>query len=85
MECDDLEPVKAVHIMGNYSDIEWLVPIDEDHTVKIPRKKDVNWAAIKRWCEQHCEDTVVIWSNSSPVHFCFFRQTDAIAFKLRWS
>ena len=85
MEDDDLEPVKEVHIIKSYADIEWLVPIDNDHKVSILKEGIVNWAEMKRWCEQNSEDTVVIWTSMfSEVHFYFFKESDAVAFKLRW-
>ncbi len=87
MEDDnDLEPIKEVHIVESYTDIEWLVPIDDDHKVSISKQKNTNWAAMKRWCEQHSEDTVVIWpAMITEVRFYFFRTSDAAAFKLRWT
>lgn len=87
MEDDsDLEPIKEVHIIKSHADIEWLVPIDDNHRVSISRGENINWAAMKRWCEQHSQDTVVIWpSMFSEVRFYFFRKSDAAAFKLRWT
>lgn len=85
MEHEDLNPVKEVHITKRFSEIEWIVPTDDDHKVLVRKGNGVNWAAMKRWCEQHCEDTVVIWCGGSvDVYFFFFRQSDAVAFKLRW-
>ena len=84
---DDLEPVKEVHLVENYSGIEWLVPTDDNHKVSIPKNNgNNNWSAMKRWCEQHCSDTVVIWDGDvTAAHFYFFQKSDAVAFKLRWS
>lgn len=86
MEDDsDLEPVKGVHIIESYADIEWLVPTDDSHRVLVPKKEGAACAAMKRWCEQYCNDTVVIWTGTYKiVHFYFFRKSDAAAFKLRW-
>lgn len=84
-ENEDLDPVKGVHIIEVFDKIEWLVPIYDDHKVIINKNKDINWAVRKRWCEQHCEDTVVIWNGGyKEVHFYFFISSDAMAFKLRW-
>lgn len=86
MEHKDLTPIKKVYVMDSYSEIEWLTPIDEDHRVLVFREKTNNWAAMKRWCEQHSEDTVAIWCGGyKDVHFYFFRKSDAMAFKLRWT
>jgi len=85
---DELESVKEVIFAKEYSDIEWMTPITEDHIVKIAMygKEKPNWSYMKRWCEQNCDDTVVIWTGGTKhILFHFFRQTDAVAFKLRWT
>ena len=82
---EDLKPKKEIHMIEQYSEIEWLTPTTDDHRVAICKRENVNWAAMKRWCEQYSEDTVVIWpALVSEVCFFFFRKSDAVAFKLRW-
>jgi len=88
MEHEDLEPIKQVIFTKEYAELEWTVPITDDHVIKISKHNGANadnWAVMKRWCEQNCEDTVVIWTGAiSDIRFHFFRKTDAMAFKLRW-
>lgn len=84
---NELEPVKQVLIVEQFPDVEWLVPTTKDHTIKIEKRTHGDWAYMKRWCEQNSEDTVVIWPDNghTEVYFYFFRITDALAFKLRWT
>ena len=85
MEYEDLEPIKKVYMPEQFSEIEWITPTDNDHKVLVSKSSDTNWAAMKRWCEQHSEDTVVIWCGGRvDIYFFFFRKSDAVAFKLRW-
>lgn len=82
---DDLKPVKRVVTVEQFRDLEWLTPVTADHLIKIITEKDLPVAKMKRWCEQHCSDTVAIWTSAgSPVYFGFFDSTEAVAFKLRW-
>ena len=83
----EVEPIKQVLIIEQYYDLKWLVPTTKNHIIKIEKHDNVNWALIKRWCEQNCKDTVAIWTTqtSPTMDFYFFSEIDLMAFKLRWA
>lgn len=85
---DDLMPVKRVVMVEKYSDLAWLAPMTDDHLIRVKIKEYLPVAKMKRWCEQHCGDTVAIWpehpGETNAIYFGFYDSTDAVAFKLRW-
>ncbi len=87
MTDDDIYPVKRVVVVESYADLEWMAPITDDHLVRIKIEEYLPIAEMKRWCEQHCDDTVAIWSGhpgTNKIFFAFYDSTEAVAFKLRW-
>lgn len=84
MTVEQKEESPGFHIVKESNDIRWLTGLEFVHDLPNEFKQ---YAQIKRWCENNCEDTVAFLCLSrfvSTERLYFFSETDAVAFKLRW-
>ncbi len=84
MTVEQKEESPGFHIVGELDNVRWLTGLEFVHILPNNFKQ---YAQIKRWCENNCEDTVAFLCLShyvSTERIYFFSGEDAIAFKLKW-
>ena len=72
------------HVVKDSQEIRWLTGFE---FVCILPEQFKQYAQVKRWCKENCEDTVAFLGRTqfqSDERLYFFSETDAMAFKLGW-
>lgn len=77
-------PEPGFHIIKEPDEIKWLTGLD---FVFVLPNDFQQYAQIKRWCNENCEDTVAFLGRGHlryEEQVYFFSESDAMAFKMKW-
>ena len=81
---EEFKPKPGFHMLDDYNELKWMTSTQFYFELPPGFKQ---YAQIKRWCEENCQDTVVFFDRipfRREEALYFFNGEDAMACKLRW-